>query len=262
MAVQWRMVATMLDKQQIQEDGYDFPYHYMDLRSEEYRLLLHLDYISRLKVVKDLLKPFVGQRVLDAGCGDGRFCYELKGENVEVVGVDFSERAVGFARAFSPEGEFYAQDLKDIKLPYQFDVVVFIETLEHIIPEEIPAVLDSLAKVMKPEGRLILTVPSVNIDLALVPKHFQHFSKESLEETLRGHFDVVEMTGHNKMRNVSLLARLFYWRLRGVGLWLYPFRRWKIVAKLYETLDAYFYANLITGEPDDCNGLVAVCRRV
>ena len=88
-----------------------------------------MEYVSRLRVVKDLLRPFVGQRVLDAGCGDGRFCFEIKDEDVDVTGIDYSERALAFAKAFSPEVEFSVQDLKDIKLEGQFDTIVLIETL-------------------------------------------------------------------------------------------------------------------------------------
>lgn len=246
-------------RQAIQEVGYEFPYHYLDLRSDEYRLILHVDYISRLQVVKDLLLPLEGQKVLDAGCGDGRFCYELRNENVDIQGVDFSERALSFARAFSPGIEFSSSDLNDIKLAGQFDAVVFIETLEHIIPEEIPSVLAGLAKVLKPGGKLIVTVPSVNIPP--VPKHYQHFTRGSLHEALNGYFEVDRIFGHSKIRNVGLLTRLFYWRLRLLANWLFPFRRRGPVAKLYEALNAHYQTHLAIGEPEDCYGLIAVCRK-
>jgi len=245
------------EEQVIQEVGYEFPYHYLDLRCDEYRLMLHVDYISRLRVVKDLLKPFEGQRVLDAGCGDGRFCYELKNENIEIVGVDYSERALGFARAFSPEIDFSVQDLTDIKIADPFDAVVFIETLEHIAPADIPGVLCGLHEVLKPGGKLIVTVPSVNIPLS--SKHYQHFTRESLSAVLGKYFGVAEIMGHSKIRNVSLLTRVFYWRLRFVANWLYPFRKRKFVAALYERLNEFYYANLVKGEPCDCYGLIAVC---
>ena len=247
-------------RQAIQEVGYEFPYHYLDLRSDEYRLILHVDYISRLQVVKELLFPFEGQKVLDAGCGDGRFCYELRNENVEIQGVDFSERALSFARAFSPGIEFSSQDLKDIKLAGQFDAVVFIETLEHIIPEEIPSVLEGLSQVLKLGGKLIVTVPSVNIPPVL--KHYQHFTRESLHEALSGHFEIERIFGHSKIRNVGLLTRLFYWRLRLLANWLFPFRRRACVARLYDSLDTHYQKHLAVGQPADCYGLIAVCRKV
>jgi ubiquinone/menaquinone biosynthesis C-methylase UbiE len=251
--------SDMTAEQEVQEVSYDFPYHYLDLRADEYRLILHVEYVSRLQTVKDLLKPFEGQRVLDAGCGDGRFCYDMKNENVEIVGVDFSERALTFARAFSPEVEFFAGDLKALEIPGEFDAVVFIETLEHILPREIPTAVESLAGMLKPGGKLIVTVPSINIPL--IAKHYQHFTQHSLREALVSHFEVLEILGHNKARNLNLFTRKFFGRFRTLGHWLYPFRRYRMVAKLYELLSDYYNEELAIGPPDDCYGLIAICRK-
>lgn len=68
--------------------------------------LNNIPYLHRLEMVKQLLRPFSGQYVLDAGCGDGRLCYELRKENVQVMGVDMSERAISFAKAFNPDINF------------------------------------------------------------------------------------------------------------------------------------------------------------
>ena len=82
------------NKQIHQEDEYIFPYHYLDLGVEQYKFLWNIEYLNYIKAIKDLLKPFSGQFVLDAGCGDGRFCYELKDENIKIVGLDFSGQSI------------------------------------------------------------------------------------------------------------------------------------------------------------------------
>ena len=123
-----------LSKQQSnQEQKYVFPYHYRDLSIEMFKKIYSLEYLEFIRVVKELLKPYKGQSVLDAGCGDGRFCYELKRENVRVAGVDYSEKAIAFARAFNPELEFYVSDLLSLDLPAKFDTVVLLETLDRYL---------------------------------------------------------------------------------------------------------------------------------
>lgn len=245
--------------QQHQEDAYSFPYHYLDLKAEEYRLILHVEYLSRLNTVKNLLKPLNGQMILDAGCGDGRFAYELGNENVKVVGVDFSMRALAFARVFNPTVEFHALNLKELSLPYRFDAIVLIETLEHFIPEDIPAVLKSLADLLGPGGKLIVTVPSVNIPL--IEKHYQHFSEESLRRTLQSHFKVTQCFGHSKIRGG--VGTKLYWSLRRVATWLYPFRHhFNGVRRLLECFNEYYEAHFALGKPHECSGLIAVCERL
>jgi len=38
--------------------------------------------------------------------------------------VDYSERAISFARAFNPKTEFFVQDLTALNMSYSFDQIV------------------------------------------------------------------------------------------------------------------------------------------
>lgn len=90
-------LMSQLNKTQLhQEAQYYFPYNYSDLVLKGWRwqrLPWSIEYLGLLNIVKDALRPFNRQLVLDAGCRDGRLCYELKQENVTVVGVDYSQQA-------------------------------------------------------------------------------------------------------------------------------------------------------------------------
>ncbi len=241
-------------KQGYQESGYDFPYHYLDLfKIEE---LGHIEKLSCLDIVKNSINPFNGQLVLDAGCGDGRFCYELRDEKVKVVGVDFSKRAIRFAKAFNPNVEFFVQDLKDLNLPYEFDYIVLIETLEHIIPENIPATLERLSNTLKKDGRLIITVPSPN--LLMHKKHYQHFSEHSLKAKLKNYFEIVEIRGHSR----GGFHKKVFSGLRMIGILAYPLRkRIKLIRHFYRFLRNYYARYLETCKPEDGETLIAVCKK-
>ena len=112
---------TLSDQQSLQEDEYELPYHYLAvsnrLLSLPEKIITTPIYLNYLKAVIDELRPFQGQRILEAGCGDGRFLYELLREtdNVILHGIDYSARAISFARVFNPRVSFSVADLtKDL----------------------------------------------------------------------------------------------------------------------------------------------------
>jgi len=246
-----------LYKEQIhQELQYNFPYHYLDLEPEMVGISgWRIEYLNLLKAIKNLTRPFKNQLILDAGCGDGRFCYELKNENVKIIGVDYSKQAISFAKAFNPNIKFFVQDLKNLKLPYKFDYIVLIETLEHFAPQEIIKILKNLLNVLKKEGKLILTTPSTN--LPLTKKHYQHFTEESLSDILGPYFKITKVVGYSKR---GFKRKIFNNLVKMIVLSPLSFKL-KIVRKYYKFLDKYYAKNFMMSKPKYCNGLIAICRK-
>ncbi|MBW2559302.1 MAG: class I SAM-dependent methyltransferase [Deltaproteobacteria bacterium] len=245
------------ERQQLQEEQYQFPYHYLDLRVPEYDLFFHVEYVSYLNLVKERLAPFYGQLVLDVGCGDGRFCHEMRDENVRMIGVDISEKALRFARAFSPDFEFICTDVCEMSLSDTPDAVVLIETLEHIPPDQIPRFVARLARLVRVGGRLVVTVPSVH--RPLIAKHFQHFTEESLRAVFEDDFEMIECVGYARRglhwaifaRTRGLLRRLL------IG-WLDKSRS---IRALFTLLKEHQVRHFGIGNPEECAGLVAVFER-
>lgn len=105
----------------------------------------------RLRAVLDALPPLPGLRILDLGCGQGRFGRHLQGQGAVVVGLDSSQemlaRATGLGRARGTAR----------RVPFAagtFDAVVAIEVLEHVGPIE--GVLAEVRRVLRPGGRFLL----------------------------------------------------------------------------------------------------------
>lgn len=114
------------------------------------------------------LRP--GQRVLDMGCGAGRHAFEMYRRGADVVALDQdADEVAAVAELFTamrdqgevPAGaEAEARTGNALALPFpdgEFDAVVAAEVLEHI-PDDIGA-LHELARVLRPGGRIALTVP-------------------------------------------------------------------------------------------------------
>jgi SAM-dependent methyltransferase len=138
-----------------------------------------------------------GERVLDLGCGAGRFLDVLRGAGAEAVGVDIAEAAAERARANVPGADVRLLE-PDGSLPLghgEVDLVWCSEVLEHV-PDVAHALLE-VRRVLRRGGRLLLTVPfhgrlqAAAIALTRFDAHFdplgQHvrfFTAGSLSHTL------------------------------------------------------------------------------
>lgn len=103
------------------------------------------------------------RRVLDAGCGEGRFGRFLAAQGLaaEYVGVDFSAELLTHARLHLPQAQFYPCDLSrpaclaDLGL---FEAIVCLAVLQHIPgAANRLALLRALAGQLAPGGRLFLS---------------------------------------------------------------------------------------------------------
>jgi len=97
--------------------------------------------------------------VLEVGCGAGRTSSLLASTGARVVAADRLSAAVAFARAHS--GCLGTTFDASGKWPFReksFGSVVMLDVLEHLQDDSLA--LHEAARVLKPDGRLILTVPA------------------------------------------------------------------------------------------------------
>jgi len=109
-----------------------------------------------LKFLFDYAKK--GEKVLDVGCGNGRFSKYL--EKTSYTGVDFSEKMIEEAKNRFPKKDFIVASA--LSLPFKegtFDKVYAIAVIHQIPSEEYRRqFLGEAKRVLKPGGKLLLTV--------------------------------------------------------------------------------------------------------
>jgi SAM-dependent methyltransferase len=102
------------------------------------------------------------KRVLDVACGEGYGSALLARHAAHVTGADLSPEAIAHAReayARVPNLEFACAPCTRLPIAdAAIDLAVTFETIEHIAEQA--AFLDELARVLKPDGVLILSCPN------------------------------------------------------------------------------------------------------
>ncbi len=100
-----------------------------------------------------------GDKILDLGCGNGRFFELLKDKDINYIGIDFSEKLIEIARKKYPKVKFQVADALNLPFPNNyFDKIYSIAVLHHIPSKQLRSqFLKEARRVLKPNGFLILT---------------------------------------------------------------------------------------------------------
>lgn len=176
-----------MDKFNIQNKQYDFPYHYIPFytkhafsRSRE--LNWGGEYLAYLKfVILELIKDGVNE-ILDVGCGDGRFISEISSYGFErLKGIDISKKAIDFAKAFNPSLDFQVADIT--QMYEKWKAITCIECLEHIPDSMLSRFIIGLESNLAEGGRLYITVPSAS--MPIIAKHYRHYTLQILQKELK-----------------------------------------------------------------------------
>lgn len=121
-------------------------------------------------------------KVLDIGCGDGDYSFELKKLGFQVTALDIDEGRFKYKN----EIEFLKCDITK-GLPFSdntFDHVLFLEVIEHL--KNPYFVVEEINRILSKEGKLILSTPNI-LSLKsrirfLFEGNFEYFREPPLEQ--------------------------------------------------------------------------------
>ena len=189
------------------------------MNTAEYERMYRLEdsywwFVGRHRMIESLLRArysadaaSTAQRcILDIGCGTGAMSIRLERWG-RVVSADFSELALQFSRR---RGLNHLVGADAMKLPFasgSFDALVAMDMLEHLPDDN--AALNEFARVLKPGGRVLATVPAYphlwgEHDVALM--HFRRYIRKEMHERFTAAGLKVEKLTHTMMALYPLLS--------------------------------------------------------
>lgn len=142
--------------------------------------------IYHVKLIRQHLGDLRGKRVLDVGCGKGRFAriFHEQEPAAEIWGLDISEEMLRFV----PAG-IQTRPGSMTELPFDdgfFDAAYATESLEHAV--EIDKAVDEICRVVKPGGRIaIIDKNAEQWGRLATPDWERWFTRRQLERLLRRH---------------------------------------------------------------------------
>ena len=142
--------------------------------------------IYHVKLIREHLGALAGKRVLDVGCGKGRFArvFHEQEPQAELWGLDISEAMLRYV----PEG-IRTRAGSMTELPFEdafFDGAYATESLEHAV--EIGKAVSEICRVVKPGGRIaIIDKNAEQWGKLKTPEWERWFTRRELQRLLRRH---------------------------------------------------------------------------
>ncbi len=124
-----------------------------------------LNFKRRVLTMLDYLDIQTGDKILDMGCGEGFYSMIFDQlYDCQVIAVDYDDAIMGMAKEWlkgSTKVTFELGDICNLRFPNDyFDKIICTEVLEHITDHK--KATSELYRVLKPSGKLAVTVPNKN----------------------------------------------------------------------------------------------------
>lgn len=140
-----------------------------------------------------------GDKLLDVGCGVGRFLHGALSKGWRVEGIDFSEKAIEIGKQYA-NFPMTVASLEDVaQTGKRFNVVTMFEVLEHL--SQPISMLEKCKMVLERNGSIFCTVPNWECSIVqhssnpawIPPIHLLFFNESSLRTLAKeAGLDVIE----------------------------------------------------------------------
>ncbi len=167
---------------------------------------------SRRRFINEIVRPSLGDRVLDIGCGTGDLLSLLvETPGLAYVGHDPSTGYIEAARErFGDRGEFLVGGVGEVPLEdASFDICVAKGVLHHLDDDLAEQLCDDAARMLRPGGRLVTMDPVFVDGQSRIARVFAERDRgqnvrqvEGYERFARSHFGSVRSSIHHDLLRV------------------------------------------------------------
>ena len=199
--------------------------------------------------------------VLDFGCGEGYGAHFLSLAAKSVIGVDYDEGVIAYARQKYKGGnlQFLTADARKGRFTEdKFDVICNFQVIEHI--KEAGVFLKNINRMLRDNGIFICSTPnrldaSPKSNTPLNKFHVKEYLVDEFKGLLEGYFGDIELFGVKRGRKLA-----FYRRLKKMGLFNCLPQKLDPVKNFYSRID---YDNFVITEDKLALALdfITVCKK-
>ncbi len=168
----------MSDRKIVDPNLYDAAYYYHDNEGcHEYARGLDAAIHPKYKHVLEIACPREGDEILDVGCGRGELLYYCAKRGAHVLGLDYSRAAIDIARQtiqmLPVEMRSFAKaeigDAADHNFSHRYDLIFMLDVFEHMNDDQLERTCDKFKKILKENGKIIITTPNLYYEKYLQP---------------------------------------------------------------------------------------------
>ncbi|WBW96909.1 class I SAM-dependent methyltransferase [Oceanirhabdus sp. W0125-5] len=132
------------------------------------------------------------EKILDYGCGNGAMIQRALAYGVDkIYGIDICENAI--RQAINVVKEYHLEDKSSFQIggvealqkiqDCEFDGVILSNIIDNMIPEDSLRVLDEVARILKPSGKLLLKINPYIEEEKRIEWKFEELEEEFYKET-------------------------------------------------------------------------------
>ncbi len=161
--------------------------------------------LCKYQTIEPVFRKFLPKqgKILEAGCGLGRWVFYLRQLSYDITGIDLSDTAVRLAKEFDPDAQIDVDDVLHTRYADRsFDAVISLGVVEHF--EDGPQLAFREARrVLKEDGLFFVAVPFQNMFRKLVIYQIRRLRR--LEWALRNTPIAFEEYHYGRDRIMALL---------------------------------------------------------
>jgi 2-polyprenyl-3-methyl-5-hydroxy-6-metoxy-1,4-benzoquinol methylase len=121
--------------------------------------------------------------ILDAACGTGKYWPILLDSGRDFIGIDQSNKMLERAYTKFPQVPARKVGLQELRYHSAFDLVICMDAMEMVFPEDWPVVLHNFSQALKPSAPLYFTVEVA--DLTVIDQDY-HIAQDKGLPVVRG----------------------------------------------------------------------------
>jgi SAM-dependent methyltransferase len=189
------------------EESVDGEYYNMHFENDLALRSYHKLFISKYKDINR------GGRVLEIGCGDGRFLKKMKDLGWDIYGLDFDKHSVENAISKCGTDNIYCCTLGEYVMGEsdgkKFDLITFFEVLEHQ-PNPLEFI-SNVRKLLKEKGSIAGSVPDRGRYIVPVrfspdnpPHHFTLWTRYNISSFLERNNFSIDRISHTRFEPIFL----------------------------------------------------------